>query len=211
MPSQGRPRIPTAGNCSVFEAFSLAVETGRRLDRLTLGLSAAFQPMKVELIESEDERSQWAPRSYTAHFKAPGLRPRRKAPGHIAVHFDLARPGLGQPAWPWARTALVVVAYGLNYDQGWTGAQLTVRSDGRLAYEAEAEMERFAEGRLLTTAEPPPGAGWVETEWAYALPLSILTPETLKAQIADPVTALLVLGHGPDQALAGSDAVAWAA
>ena len=195
--------------CSVFEAFTLATETGRRLDRVALGLSAAFLPLKIALVESEDERSLWVPRSYTAHFKAPGLRLRHKEPGQLAVHFDLARPG-GQAAWPWARTALVVVAYALNYDQGWTGAQLTVRSDGLLAYEAEAMLERFAGGRLLSTAEPA-NANWAETEWAYAIPLTSLDgPEAVKAQIVDPVTALLVLGQTPEQALAASDAVAWA-
>jgi hypothetical protein len=70
-------------------------------------------------------------------------------------------------------------------------------------------VTRFAGDRLLS-AQAPASGNWADAEWAYAVPLANLeTAEALRAEIAEPVTASLLLSATPEKALAATGAVAW--
>ena len=198
-------------SCPTFEAFALAAEVGDGLDRVVEAVMAALLPLKTRFADSEHNRAQWVPQTYTAHLKLASLNPARRDVAHLAIHFDLARPGAPGEDWPWERTSLVVIAYALSYDAGWQGEHLAVLADGRIAYEDQASLRRFAEDRLLASEAPASGS-WADAEWAYAVPFAALDEaEGVRKQIAQPVSALLLLGEGPEKALAGADAVTWAA
>lgn len=137
--------------------------------------------------------------------------PRQRKDAQLMLHFDLWRQALDSD-WAYRESALMVVAYDVDFTDGWSADQLALRADG-FAEDAHVRKllgTRYDRRLQIWPRRDDPSVEPVKQAWFFALELRRIGGLVDLSRMAiDPVVALLRNEGDAHRALTSADAVQW--